>query len=154
MSFTIHDVLLYLYLTRKVNLPVSHKELGTLVYYNGRLIPLGGLLAQFEVNEHGIFVRQGRVVVPAGCGHIIKTIDDISGFCGVCRKVICAREGCLEICDESGITVCRKDRKITWDGRTVAIPESRRLSSILKSIVNKKKKELPDEEKKGRKLIR
>lgn len=140
MSFTIHDLLLYLYITRHVNLPVSFQEWADMIYVNGRLTPLGGMLAQFEVNQHGIFIRKARVIVPAGCGHVIKTIDDIEGFCGVCRRVICSKEGCLDVCDESGITVCRKDRVITRDGRVVSLPESRKLSSILKSLKGNKHK--------------
>ena len=154
MSATIHDVLLYLYLTRKIDLPVSFQEWGNLVYNNGRLTPLGGMLAQFEVNHHGIFIRKARVIVPAGCGHIIKTIDDIAGFCGVCRRVICSKEGCLDICEESGITVCRKDRVKTRDGRIVSIPEARKLTSILKSLKKRKHKEITDEQETGRKLLR
>jgi len=154
MSATIHDVLLYLYLTRKIDLPVSFQEWGILVYNNGRLTPLGGMLAQFEVNHHGIFIRKARVIVPAGCGHIIKTIDDIAGFCGVCRRVICSKEGCLDICEESGITVCRKDRVKTRDGRIVSIPEARKLTSILKSLKKRKHKEITDEQETGRKLLR
>lgn len=154
MSATIHDVLLYLYLTRKIDLPVSFQEWGNLIYNNGRLTPLGGMLAQFEVNHHGIFIRKARVIVPAGCGHIIKTIDDIAGFCGVCRRVICSKEGCLDICEESGITVCRKDRVKTRDGRIVSIPEARKLTSILKSLKKRKHKEITDEQETGRKLLR
>ena len=154
MSATIHDVLLYLYLTRKIDLPVSFQEWGNLIYNNGRLTPLGGMLAQFEVNHQGIFIRKARVIVPAGCGHIIKTIDDIAGFCGVCRRVICSKEGCLDICEESGITVCRKDRVKTRDGRIVSIPEARKLTSILKSLKKRKHREIPDEQETGRKLLR
>ena len=154
MSATIHDVLLYLYLTRKIDLPVSFQEWGNLIYNNGRLTPLGGMLAQFEVNHQGIFIRKARVIVPAGCGHIIKTIDDIAGFCGVCRRVICSKEGCLDICEESGITVCRKDRVKTRDGRIVSIPEARKLTSILKSLKKRKHKEITDEQETGRKLLR
>ena len=92
--------------------------------------------------------------MPAGCGHIIKTIDDIAGFCGVCRRVICSKEGCLDICEESGITVCRKDRVKTRDGRIVSIPEARKLTSILKSLKKRKHKEITDEQETGRKLLR
>lgn len=148
MSATIYDVLLYLYLSRRFMLPVSFQDWGNLIYHNGKLTALGGILTQFEVNENGIFVKSGRIIVPAGCGHILKTIDDIEGFCGVCRRVICSKPGCLEFCEESGITVCRKDRKTTWDGRIVARHIARKPSSILKSLIRGRKKELSNEERK------
>jgi hypothetical protein len=145
VSITIYDVLLYFYLSRRFNLPVSFEDWGYLIYHEGVLTPLGGMLAQFEVNDQGIFIRNGQVIVPAGCGHILKTIDDMGGFCGVCRRIICSKDGCLGICDESGITVCRVDRIVTRDGRTVARPEAKKLSSLFKSLTRPKRKEVIDD---------
>jgi len=154
MPIPFYDYLLYLFLTGRADLPASFQEQGDILLVNGKGIHIGGTLALFEVNQYGIFIRNARVIVPAGCGHVIKTIDDIAGFCGVCRRVICSKEGCLEICDESGITVCRKDRVKTRDGRIVSLPEARKLSSILKSLKGNKHKELSDEQEMGRKLLR
>lgn len=149
------DTLIYLYLSRQFNLPISIKYYGNVVLVNGRVIPVGGRVSSFEVSERGIFLNNMNLIVPAGCGHFLKSINDLEGFCDVCHRVICSRPGCLDRSDESGVLICRKDLKITWDGRKVSRIEAKQPLSILKSLIRGRAKEpakeLTDEE---RKLLR
>lgn len=145
MAFTLLDVLGMLQMLRRTDLPVDVKDMGIMVYHNGRLVPLGQLMSQFSVSSKGIIVKNAQVVISAGCGHLIKDLRDLSGFCMVCNKIICSQEGCLEFCEETGVTVCRRCRVVTMDGRIVARPHARKLTSILKSITRRKHKEDPNE---------
>ena len=130
------------------------RNVGDLIFTGDKFLPIGGNLSQIEIDEEKILAKLGRVGCPVGCGHLVKSIDELNGFCGVCGRIICSRDGCLEICEETGITVCRECRVLTMDGRIVSRPAARKLSSILKSLIRVKKKGISHEERQERKLLR
>jgi len=154
-TFKTVESILYQTVSRNFILPYKVRFHGNVMLVNGKFVSVGGRISSFEVSERGIFLDNMNIIVPAGCGHFIKNINDLEGFCGVCHRVICSREGCLAVCEESGILVCRKDRVVTWDGRTVSRLEAGKPLSILKSLIRRKDKEQPKEiSDEKRKLLR
>ena len=126
---------------------IDIKNMGIMVFKNGKLIPFGQYVSQYNVTKDGIRIKNAQIVITAGCGHLIKDVEDMCGFCMVCNKIICSRPGCLEVCDETGATVCRRCRVVTRDGRIVARPQAKKLGSRFKALRGPKKKETESEKK-------
>ncbi|MBN2224087.1 MAG: hypothetical protein JW765_05370 [Deltaproteobacteria bacterium] len=142
-------ILAYLQQTGLVDKDVDIREEGDFIHYGGKLIPIGGILEQIQIDANKILSKKGSVGVVGWCGHSIGSRSDVGGFCMVCGGIFCAREGCLAICEETGMSVCRLDRIVTSDGRIVAREEARKLSFKIKSLIKPKRKELPDVQGRG-----
>jgi hypothetical protein len=146
MAFTVLDALSAVQALQNRRLSnIDIKNMGIMVFKDGRLVPLGQYVSQYTVEKDGIRIKNAYIVIPGGCGHLIKELEDMCGFCMVCKKIICSRPGCLEACDETGVTVCRRCRVVTRDGRIVARPQAKKLNSRLKALRGPKKKETDSE---------
>ena len=146
MAFKVLDALSAIQaLQNRLKSNIDIKNMGIMVFKNGKLVPFGQDVSQYTVTKDGIKIKNAHIVITAGCGHLIKEVEDMCGFCMVCKKIICSRPGCLEVCDETGVTVCRRCRVVTRDGRIVARPQAKKLGSRLKALRGPKKKETDSE---------
>jgi len=74
---------------------------------------IGGYLSQIFTDHLGrLTAINAQVSSIIGCGHMVTSLKEISGFCQICGRLCCKKEGCLEACDFLGITVCRRHYKI------------------------------------------
>lgn len=142
-------LLAYLQQTGLVDKDVEIREEGDSISDGKNTIHLGGNLEQIQIDADRFFAKKGRGAIMGACTHPIKSLDDVGGICMSCGGIFCAREGCLAICEETGMLVCRLDRIVTSDGRIVAREEARKLSFIIKSLIRPKRKELPDDQGRG-----
>lgn len=105
---------------------------------------VGGQLSQISTDHLGRLQSSSiRISSLLGCGHIVSRVEQISGFCQICGRFCCnLYKGCLEICELSGITVCRKHYAVI-DGVVVSSTAQKGLWRFkVKKIA--KRKELSD----------
>ncbi len=70
---------------------------------------IGGVLQKTSTSIEGA-VRSETVTMSSilGCGHLVNSIEQISGYCQVCGRLCCNNYSCLAVCEITGITVCRR----------------------------------------------
>lgn len=90
-------------------LPLRYINFGHIIRPVGNTGIVGGYFDQIFLDQLGrLTVIKGRMNALLGCGHVISSAEEMSGFCQICAALCCKKEGCLEVCDFLGITVCRR----------------------------------------------
>lgn len=87
--------------------PVNYRYLGHYIRSYSNSGPVGGVLSQVFSDAMGRLQSTSITLSSIlGCGHLVNSVGQISGFCHVCARLCCPL--CLAICDFTGITVCRR----------------------------------------------
>lgn len=90
-------------------IPVKITNYGHVIRSLKSLGFVGGPISQIITDACGrIRVEQIMVSALLGCGHLITNISQIKGQCTICGDLCCTMPGCIEVCQFSGIPVCRK----------------------------------------------
>ena len=84
--------------------PVNYRYLGHYIRSFSNSGPVGGVLSQVFTDALGRLQSTSITLSSVlGCGHLVTSVEQISGFCHVCARVCCPQ--CLAICDFTGMTV-------------------------------------------------
>lgn len=119
MAF-LHKLIEFLAVTQG-QIPAEITDLGHFIKQFDGTGFAGGHLSQISTDHLGrLQATNIQISSLLGCGHIVSSVEQISGFCQVCGRFCCSiYKGCLEVCQITGITVCRRHYAIK-DGVVVS----------------------------------
>lgn len=126
------------------SVPIHYQHFGHMVRrYDGSGI-IGGVLYQFFTDHLGR-LHAGNFTLSSilGCGHLVTGMEQVAGFCQIDGKLCCNKPGCLEVCELTGITVCRSHYDVYKGVIVSTVAKKGRWKSKAKKIA-KRKEELID----------
>ena len=125
--------------------PVKYRYLGHYIRSFSNSGPVGGVLSQVFTDAMGTLQSTSITLSSIlGCGHLINSVEQISGFCHMCARVCCPQ--CLALCDFTGMTVCRRHYAVVH-GVVVSSRAQKGLWKHKARKLAKQRRELPYETK-------